>query len=124
MSCHASVLVGGHSPHPPHTHREEELLIPLHGEAEIVIATSPTDPSPRVDRPWAGDTDAHDRGRQLRGDVAACLREGVAARPNDRRGTVIDGRFAIRSGQPGAVGLDDGGANARAAEVEGKDGRA
>jgi mannose-6-phosphate isomerase-like protein (cupin superfamily) len=50
MGCHASVLVPGHSPHPPHAHREEELLIPLHGEAELVIAASPTDPSPRLER--------------------------------------------------------------------------
>ncbi len=50
MSCHASVLTAGHSPHPPHAHQEEELLIPLHGEAEIVIARSPDDPSPRVER--------------------------------------------------------------------------
>lgn len=50
MSCHASVLTAGHSPHPPHAHVEEELLIPLHGEAEITIATSPDDPSPRIER--------------------------------------------------------------------------
>ena len=50
MECHASVLVPGHSPHPPHAHREEELLVPLHGEAELVIATSPTDPGPRRER--------------------------------------------------------------------------
>ena len=50
MSCHASVLTAGHSPHPPHAHVEEELLIPLHGEAEITIAASPDDPSPRVER--------------------------------------------------------------------------
>jgi mannose-6-phosphate isomerase-like protein (cupin superfamily) len=51
MSCHASVLAGGgHSPHPPHAHRDEELLIPLTGEVELVIADSPTDPSPRVER--------------------------------------------------------------------------
>ena len=51
MSCHASVLTGGgHSPHPPHAHREEELLIPLTGDVELVIAESPTDPTPRVER--------------------------------------------------------------------------
>jgi mannose-6-phosphate isomerase-like protein (cupin superfamily) len=50
MSCHASVLTAGHSPHPPHSHAEEELLIPLRGEAEIVIASSPEDPAPRVER--------------------------------------------------------------------------
>lgn len=50
MSCHASVLVPGHSPHPPHAHQEEEILIPLHGEVELVIARSPTDRAPRVER--------------------------------------------------------------------------
>ena len=50
MSCHASVLVGGHVPHPPHSHVEEELLIPLHGEVELVIASGPSDRSPRTER--------------------------------------------------------------------------
>jgi mannose-6-phosphate isomerase-like protein (cupin superfamily) len=50
MSCHASVLAGDHSPHPPHAHVEEELLIPLHGEVEIVIPNSPFDAEPRTER--------------------------------------------------------------------------
>ena len=50
MSCHASVLTAGHSPHPPHAHREEELLIPLQGEVELIIADGPSDASPRVER--------------------------------------------------------------------------
>jgi mannose-6-phosphate isomerase-like protein (cupin superfamily) len=50
MSCHASVLAPGHSPHPPHAHQEEEILIPLHGEVELVIARSPGDRSPRIER--------------------------------------------------------------------------
>ncbi len=50
MSCHASVLVPGHSPHPPHAHREEELLIPIHGEVELRIAEKPEDPAPRAER--------------------------------------------------------------------------
>ena len=50
MSCHASVLAGGHSPHPPHAHVEEELLIPLHGEVEVVIANGPVDAEPRTER--------------------------------------------------------------------------
>jgi mannose-6-phosphate isomerase-like protein (cupin superfamily) len=49
MACHASVLDAGHSPHPPHAHDEEEILVALHGEAELVIAESPSDPSPRVE---------------------------------------------------------------------------
>jgi mannose-6-phosphate isomerase-like protein (cupin superfamily) len=50
MSCHASVLTPGYVPHPPHAHTEEELLVPLAGEAEIVIARVPDDPSPRLER--------------------------------------------------------------------------
>ena len=50
MGCHASELAGGHCPHPPHAHREEELLIPLHGEVELVLADGPVDPAPRVER--------------------------------------------------------------------------
>ena len=50
MSCHASVLVGGHVPHPPHSHVEEELLIPLHGEVELTIPRGPSDPAPRLER--------------------------------------------------------------------------
>ena len=37
MSSHISVLSPGHSPHPPHVHTAEELLIILDGEAELVI---------------------------------------------------------------------------------------
>lgn len=56
MSCHASVLTpGGHSPHPPHAHHEEELLIPLRGHVELVIARGPDDPAPRVERLGPGD---------------------------------------------------------------------
>jgi len=47
MKCHASVLVGGHTPHPPHAHVEEELLMPLHGEVELTIPSGKNDPSPR-----------------------------------------------------------------------------
>ena len=41
MSCHVSVLSSGHHPHPPHVHREEELLIVLDGEVEIELAEDP-----------------------------------------------------------------------------------
>jgi mannose-6-phosphate isomerase-like protein (cupin superfamily) len=48
MGAHVSVLSAGHSPHPPHAHREEEILIVLDGQADIVIAESPDDANPRV----------------------------------------------------------------------------
>lgn len=41
MSCHISVLSPGHRPHPPHIHREEELLVMLDGEVEIELADDP-----------------------------------------------------------------------------------
>lgn len=41
MSCHISVLSDGHQPHPPHVHKEEELLIVLDGEVDIVLADDP-----------------------------------------------------------------------------------
>lgn len=37
MSCHASVLSSGKTPHKPHSHLEEEILVMLDGEAELVI---------------------------------------------------------------------------------------
>jgi MoaA/NifB/PqqE/SkfB family radical SAM enzyme/mannose-6-phosphate isomerase-like protein (cupin superfamily) len=37
LACHASVLVQGHSPHPPHAHREEEILMVLSGQADLVL---------------------------------------------------------------------------------------
>ncbi|MEX0684770.1 MAG: cupin domain-containing protein [Balneolales bacterium] len=36
MACHASVLSPGKRPHPPHSHREEEVLVVLDGEAAIM----------------------------------------------------------------------------------------
>ena len=50
MGAHVSVLSAGHSPHPPHAHREEELLIVLDGQAELIIADSPDDANPRVEQ--------------------------------------------------------------------------
>jgi quercetin dioxygenase-like cupin family protein len=50
MKCHAAVLSAGHSPHPPHAHQEEELLIVLDGEAELLIAEKPSYDGARVER--------------------------------------------------------------------------
>lgn len=41
LTCHASVLAPGSSPHPPHTHKEEEILVVLQGEAEVVLPEIP-----------------------------------------------------------------------------------
>jgi quercetin dioxygenase-like cupin family protein len=50
LSCHASVLSPRHSPHPPHAHEEEELLIALQGEAELIISDSPSLDNARTER--------------------------------------------------------------------------
>jgi len=55
LSCHASILEPGCSPHVPHSHYDEELLIVLDGEAELIIANSAEDPAPRVERVGTGD---------------------------------------------------------------------
>lgn len=41
LSVHASVLVPGHMPHPPHVHVEEEILVVLDGRGEILTGDSP-----------------------------------------------------------------------------------
>jgi uncharacterized cupin superfamily protein len=40
FSCHISVLNRDRSPHPPHTHKEEELLLLLRGEADLIFPNS------------------------------------------------------------------------------------
>jgi quercetin dioxygenase-like cupin family protein len=55
MESHVSVLSSGQSPHPPHCHVEEELLIVLEGEAEILIATGPDPAGAKVERLHAGE---------------------------------------------------------------------
>ncbi|MCB0666427.1 MAG: cupin domain-containing protein [Saprospiraceae bacterium] len=40
-TCHISVLAPGSSPHPPHTHKEEEILIVLQGEADVFLPELP-----------------------------------------------------------------------------------
>lgn len=42
MSCHAAVLSPGQSPHPPHSHQDEELLIVLSGRAELLVGDRPS----------------------------------------------------------------------------------
>jgi quercetin dioxygenase-like cupin family protein len=42
LSCHVSALAQGHSPHLPHTHPEEEILIMLAGEADLILPQFPS----------------------------------------------------------------------------------
>jgi|GEM_PF-679213 len=50
MESHVSVLSPGNSPHPPHCHLDEELLIVLDGEAEIVIPEGADPEGARIER--------------------------------------------------------------------------
>ena len=54
MACHAAVLSAGHSPHLPHAHRHEELLVVLDGQAEVLIADGPFTDGARVERVGPG----------------------------------------------------------------------
>jgi uncharacterized cupin superfamily protein len=54
IGAHVSVLSPGHSPHPTHAHREEEILIVLDGEAELVSARNESGHDSRGERVGAG----------------------------------------------------------------------
>jgi quercetin dioxygenase-like cupin family protein len=54
INCHMSVLSEGHSPHLPHAHVEEALLIVLEGEAEILLSDGPALDGARIERLRAG----------------------------------------------------------------------
>ena len=54
MSCHISILSPAHSPHLPHAHAEEELLIVLDGEADLIISADPQLAGARVERARPG----------------------------------------------------------------------
>jgi mannose-6-phosphate isomerase-like protein (cupin superfamily) len=55
MSCHAAVLSAGYSPHQPHAHADEELLIILAGEANLLTAEGDSYERARAFRVKAGD---------------------------------------------------------------------
>jgi MoaA/NifB/PqqE/SkfB family radical SAM enzyme/quercetin dioxygenase-like cupin family protein len=38
LSCHVSVLIQDRCPHPPHKHKEEELLLLLSGEIDLILS--------------------------------------------------------------------------------------
>lgn len=44
LSCHVSVLIKDNCPHPPHAHKEEEILLLLSGEVDIIFQDGQTSP--------------------------------------------------------------------------------
>ena len=48
LECHYSILMPGNSPHPPHAHLDEEILVVMSGEGELVVADAVDDPSPSI----------------------------------------------------------------------------
>jgi quercetin dioxygenase-like cupin family protein len=42
LGCHVSALATGRTPHPPHTHEEEELLLLLSGAADLILPDQPS----------------------------------------------------------------------------------
>ncbi|MEX1180757.1 MAG: cupin domain-containing protein [Cucumibacter sp.] len=47
VESHASILAPGARPHPPHRHKEEEILLVLDGEADLVLPEGPGGEAPR-----------------------------------------------------------------------------
>jgi len=41
LACHVSVLHQNQCPHPPHSHKEEELLLLLSGEVDLILPNAP-----------------------------------------------------------------------------------
>jgi quercetin dioxygenase-like cupin family protein len=63
MASHVSVLSAHHSPHLPHIHPEEELLIVLRGEADILISDGPWTQDARVEHLKPGSFVYYPRGQ-------------------------------------------------------------
>lgn len=55
LSVHFSLLQPGHSPHPPHAHIDEEILIVIEGEADVILPRAKDDPNPVRHRLKPGD---------------------------------------------------------------------
>lgn len=48
LESHYSILMPGFSPHPPHIHLDEEILVVMSGAAELVVAGSVRDSNPKI----------------------------------------------------------------------------
>ena len=63
LNCHLSTLEAGETPHPPHSHVDEELILPLEGEVEILSGESSDSPDLRVESTGPGGMVFHDSGK-------------------------------------------------------------
>lgn len=54
MESHYSILMPGFSPHLPHAHVEEEILVVMSGAAELLVANSLRDDNPKIVSARAG----------------------------------------------------------------------
>lgn len=50
LDCHYTVLADGQTPHPPHVHDDEEIIIPLVGEVDILRAAAADSSETRDER--------------------------------------------------------------------------
>lgn len=50
LDCHYTVLAEGQTPHPPHVHDDEEIIIPLVGDVDILRATAADSTETRDER--------------------------------------------------------------------------
>jgi hypothetical protein len=50
LDCHYTVLAEGRTPHPPHVHDDEEMIIPLVGDVDILRAASSDSTDTRDER--------------------------------------------------------------------------
>lgn len=50
LDCHYTVLAEGQTPHPPHLHDDEEIIVPFVGEVDILRATATDSTETRQER--------------------------------------------------------------------------
>ena len=59
LDCHYSVLQSGKTPHPPHRHDEEEIVIPIHGEVDVIRVAAGDAERRQTDRAGPGQVIYH-----------------------------------------------------------------
>jgi mannose-6-phosphate isomerase-like protein (cupin superfamily) len=109
LTCHVSVLESGMSPHPPHTHVEEEILIVIDGEAELILERGGASSTVPV---RAGDIAYYpnDQGHTLRGTGSGPVtylmlkwRDAIRSGPGGLETTIVSSARATV--EPGETGM-------------------